>query len=422
MEDRLRNELEESVRLRMRSDVPLGAFLSGGIDSAVIAGLMQRQSDYPIKTYTIGFPVSQFDETPLARKTAEHLQTEHHEHYVQPDSLAILPRLIWHYDEPYGDSSAIPTYYVSKVTREHVKVALTGDGGDELFGGYPRYKTVRRVGYLDRAPFVSRLAANCLASCLPAPNRQRSLLRRLQSRIKLMKVAPSRRYASWVTYYDRDIRGNLFTPEFSEALGVDDAEDFFIAAIDRCNLSCAGTRAMVADLQTYLPCDLLTKVDIASMAHGLECRSPFLDHKIVELALSIPYAYKIRRGTSKWILKRVFGDLMPPAIISAKKRGFSIPLDHWFRNEHYAYLREVLLDSSTLRRGFFRQAAVEALIQEHYSGRWNHGERLWALLYFELWHRMFIDSINLPAEPPNTGPIAGSNSTISKFAATASHL
>jgi asparagine synthase (glutamine-hydrolysing) len=214
--------------------------------------------------------------------------------------------------------------------------------------------------------------------------------------MQLMAIEPSRRYANWVTYYNRELRKRVFTEEFRESLGLDGADDFFIAAIERCHLGCAGSRAMVADLQTYLPCDLLNKVDIASMAHGLECRSPFLDHHIVELALAIPYACKIRRGETKWILKNVFRDLIPPSIASAKKRGFRIPLDDWFRNEHYGFVREVLLDPSSLRRGFFRPASIEALIEEHHSGRWNHGERLWALLYFELWQRMFIDGTMSP--------------------------
>ena len=391
LQDQLRDVLLESVRLRMRSDVPLGAFLSGGVDSAVIVGLMQQLSSKKVQTYTIGFPIEEYDETDYARMTANHLRTDHRQLQVRPRSFDILPQLIWHYDEPYGDSSAIPTYYVSQLTREHVKVALTGDGGDELFGGYPRYETVRQFGRFDAAPWLRGLAKHVPWSRLPVPDRERSMIRRLCQRGALLAEAPSRRYASWVTHYHPDRRKMLYSDDFLAELGQDGADEFFVAAIDRCRSACAGTRAMAADIQSYLPCDLLTKVDVASMAHGLECRSPFLDHRVVELAISIPYKFKISGGKTKRILKQTFRNLIPAPVASGAKRGFSIPLDNWFRKEHRAMACDVLLDSSALNRGFFRREAVQRIVDEHVSGRWNHGERIWALLCLELWHRMFID-------------------------------
>ena len=288
--EELNAQLDDAVRLRLRSDVPLGAFLSGGIDSTVIVGLMQRHAAQATKTYTIGFPISDFDETADAKLIAEHLKTDHHTFEVSPDSLAVLPTLTWHYDEPFGDSSMIPTYYVSEVTRRHVKVALTGDGGDELFGGYTRYQTVHKVGRIDNfPPFVRRLLGNGLWDLLPAPDKQDAFLRKLRDRMRLLRKEPPERFVRWVTQFTAATRRALFTPEFAARLGNDDAEHVFVEAMNNCRERSTGSQAMLTDLQTYLPDDLLVKVDIASMAHALECRSPFLDHHVVELATALPY-------------------------------------------------------------------------------------------------------------------------------------
>lgn len=404
MQEQLAAELAESIRLRLRSDVPLGAFLSGGIDSTVIVGLMQQEMAQPARTYTIGFPLDSFDESTAARSIAEHLQTDHHQIEVRPDCLEILPRLTWHYDEPFGDSSSIPTYYVAQATRQHVKVALTGDGGDELFGGYLRYQTVAKVGKIDTLPSMARrLLGNRLWDAMPVPDRQTSIIRRLRERMRLLREPPERRYVNWVAHFNAARRRGLYQDDFAERLQNEDATQFFVEAISKCSERCAGSQAMLADLQTYLPCDLLVKVDIASMAHGLECRSPFLDHRVVELAAAMPYAKKVSGRETKQILKQTFRNLIPPEIARRPKMGFSIPLEHWFRHELKDFVSGVLLDPVSLERGYFRPDAVRRLIAEHNDSRWDHSQRLWSLLCLELWQRTFIDPSTAPESPPVGG-------------------
>lgn len=399
IEEQLGSVLLEAVRLRLRSDVPLGAFLSGGIDSTVIAGLMQRLASQPTNTFTIGFEYAGFDETNDARSIANHLQTNHHEFKVRPDSLAVLPKLTWHFDEPFGDSSSIPTYYVSQIAREQVKVALTGDGGDELFGGYVRYQTVAQMGDFERWPKVLlRLFANPLWNMLPAPNREMSYLRKLRERVKVFRQPSETRYVNFVSLFNTRRRQSMYSREFTKQLQYDGAVEFFAEAIAKCSRRCAGSQAMLADLQTYLPGDLLVKVDIASMAHGLECRSPFLDHRVVELAAAIPYGRKVRGTDTKHILKNTFRTLIPPQIAKRRKMGFSLPIGHWFRKELRELLRDQLLNSKSLSRGYFEPNAIRQLINEHMSEAWDHSHRLWALLCLELWHQAFID----PASPPRS--------------------
>ena len=404
--EELNAQLDDAVRLRLRSDVPLGAFLSGGIDSTVIVGLMQRHAAHATKTYTIGFPISEFDETADAKLIAEHLKTDHHTFVVNPDSLAVLPSLTWHYDEPFGDSSMLPTYYVSEVTRRHVKVALTGDGGDELFGGYTRYQTVHKLGRIDNfPPIVRRLLGNGLWDLLPAPHKQDAFLRKLRDRMRLLRKEPPERFVRWVTQFTAATRESLFTPEFRARLGNDDAEHVFADAMHNCRQRSAGSRAMLTDLQTYLPDDLLVKVDIASMAHALECRSPFLDHHVVELATALPYTQKVSGTTSKYILKEIYRQMIPSAIASRRKMGFSIPLDHWFRNELRDFLYAHLTDPICLNRGYFKPEAIHRLLAEHESGDWDHNRSLWSLLCLELWHRMFIDPASAPSAAPEAPAI-----------------
>jgi len=403
-QERLAVELREAVRLRMRSDVPLGAFLSGGIDSTVIVGLMQAISNKPVKTYTASFAIDEFDESSEAREVAKALQTDHHEFCLQADSLETLPQIIYHYDEPFGDSSAIPTYYLSQVTSHNVKVALTGDGGDELFGGYPRYQTVEKFSWLDGLPtFVRALLGNRLWDWLPAPHQQNSLLRKFRQRMSMMRQASEYRFANWITHFNPTQRKAIYAAGFVEQVESLDAESFFVEAIKKCRSRGGGSRAMLADLQTYLPCDLLVKVDIASMAHGLECRSPFLDHRVVELAAALPYSQKIVGADHKHILKTTFRDIIPPRIANRKKTGFNLPLAHWFRGPYQEFLREHLLDPASINRGYFKAEVVDQLIREHVSGSWDHHRQLWALLCLELWHRTFIDPTTMISSTVDRG-------------------
>ncbi len=397
----LRRKLTEAVRLRMRSDVPLGAFLSGGIDSTIITGLMQEQSDRPVHTFSIGFPIKEFDERSYAREAAKHLGTEHHELVVEPNALEVLPKLIWHYDEPFADSSAIPTMYLSEMTRRHVTVALSGDGGDELFAGYTRYLAVKLAARFDRLPGpLKRLVTAKLWQRLPSGAGHRSLLRRGKRFLAALGEPPEKRYLRWVGIFEESQRRELYRPEFAAELGDFNAGDFLLQAYAECPSRDFITRTTCADVLTYLPCDILTKVDIASMAYSLECRSPFLDQEVMELAARMPIELKLRGKQGKQILLDTFADLLPPSIQRRGKMGFGVPLPNWFRGELKPFLHDVLFDSRTLARGFFEPSAVQRLFDEHVQAKTDHAHRLWALLCLELWQRIFLDS----PEPPATCP------------------
>ena len=390
--DELRELLTDAVRRRLQSDVPLGAFLSGGVDSTIIVGLMQSLVDEPVRTFSIGFPVPEYDETGYARLAAEKFGTLHEEFRVEPDAVGILDKLVWHYDEPFADSSAVPTWYVSQLTRQHVTVALTGDGGDELFAGYPRYRAVRLGAIFDAMPGVLRrgLSANFWQK-LPASPRQKSIRRRFKRFVEALGYPPRRRYLEWIAIFGESRRAALYSEQFLESLPDADPMDFLDAAFDRSDRRDPVTAASLADLTTYLPCDLMTKVDIASMAHGLECRQPFLDHRLVELAARMPIDLKFRRGIGKRILLETFSDIIPAPIARRKKMGFGVPLDAWFRGPLVELSNSVLLDQKALDRGFFRPESVRGLLEDHQQGRFDHSYRLWSLLVLELWMRRWVD-------------------------------
>jgi asparagine synthase (glutamine-hydrolysing) len=388
----LRATLTEAVRLRMRSDVPFGAFLSGGIDSTIITGLMQQQSEQKVKTFSIGFSVPQFDERSFAREAAAKLGTEHHEFVVDPSAVEMLPRLTWHYDEPFADSSAIPTMYLSQLTRQHVTVALTGDGGDELFAGYDRYRAVELAGRIDRLPWLLRAPlTSSVWQRLPASVRQKSRLRQIKRFLSALRQSPERRYANWISIFDDSRRPSLLSTDFSNRLRGYDGASFLLDAYANCSEADFVHRTTCVDTETYLPCDILTKVDIASMAFSLEARSPFMDHHVVELAARMPRELKLSGGRSKRILVDTFRDLLPESIQKRPKMGFGVPLDHWFRHELREMVTDTLLDSRTLGRGYFEPATVRRLVEEHAASQWDHSSRLWLLLVFELWHRRFVD-------------------------------
>ncbi|MGD9723846.1 MAG: asparagine synthase (glutamine-hydrolyzing) [Pirellulales bacterium] len=400
--EEVRALVTSAVRMRLESDVPLGAFLSGGVDSALIVGLMQQAATRPVRTFSIGFASPDYDETTAARETARRLGTEHHEFRVEPDCLDVIEKLAWHYDEPFADSSAIPTYYVSRLTREHVTVALTGDGGDELFAGYLRYRAVRWAERLDLLPtWLRGSVARGLGTTLSRRRRQRSLLRRVGRFAAALGERPERRYYEWMSMFNEARRAELYSDAFVAQLPGADPFDFLGQAFTRSPHRDAVTRASLTDLVTYLPCDLLTKVDIASMANSLECRAPFLDHRLVELAARMPIGYKLHRGRGKRILRAAFPELLPDTLVRRPKKGFGVPLEHWFRHELRDYARQVLLDSRATSRGYFQTEAVSRLLDEHEAGAFDHSYRLWGLLMLELWHRQWLD-----CEPAHTATAA----------------
>lgn len=402
-QEELQATLHEAVRLRLRSDVPLGAFLSGGIDSTIVCGLMQEQLDAPVRTFSMGFPISSFDERGYAREAAEHLGTMHHDDQITPDALGILPSLVWHYDEPFGDSSAIPTMHLSRMVRERVTVALTGDGGDELFCGYDRYRAARATGLLDGVPRVFRQWVSRAVSLIPASVEQRSFRRRLKRLFEALAQDPERRYLNWITIFNSAKLEWLISPELRPLLQQQDPAAVIAESYQRYPQRDFLTRTTAVDVHSYLPCDILTKVDIASMAASLECRCPLLDQEVMELAARMPLEVKQTATQSKKVLTDTFARFLPETLRKRRKMGFGVPIDHWFRGELQPLLRDILLSDRCLSRGLLRPEAVEVLVDEHTSGAVNHAYRLWSLLCLEIWQRMYLDQ-EVPEAAPSTLP------------------
>jgi asparagine synthase (glutamine-hydrolysing) len=392
--ERVRAALEEAVRRRLVSDVPLGAFLSGGVDSSIVVALMSRLSGAPVKTFSIGFREAAYDERPFAREVAARYGTDHEEFVVEPKALEILPRLAWHYDEPFADSSMVPTWYVSQIARRRVTVALSGDGGDEGFGGYERYLGVAAAARLDAALGPARQAAARALQCvLPAIGRERSLLRRGRRFLQGLAADPDARYMRWVGIFPPEMHPALYAPDFASAVAGTPAAGLLAESFARFRGRDVTGATMLVDLETYLPHDLLVKVDLASMAHGLEVRCPFLDHGLVELAARMPTRWKLRGSQGKYLLKRAMADLLPASVLHRPKMGFAVPLPRWFRRELRPLLHDVVLGPRACARGYFKVAAVERLVREHQAGRADHGHRLWILLMLELWHREYADGV-----------------------------
>jgi len=398
--EELRALMEESVRLRLISDVPLGAFLSGGMDSSIVVGLMAKLSNAPVKTFSIGFEEKRYDELEYARLAARHFKTDHHEFIVRPNAVEIIAKLVWHYDEPFADSSAIPTYYVSQVTRQHVKVALTGDAGDEGFAGYPRYRAAKLGQWFDRLPGPARrMLGGRFWGSMPVSVEHRSFRRRARRLFEALNMPPRERYVRWCSIFDDARKQALYSDEMRAAMAGSLSSAIFDAEYEKVPGLDFLAQTTFVDFMRYMPDDLLAKVDIASMAHGLECRAPFLDQKVMEFVGALPTRMKMRGFAQKYLLKRAFGEMLPQEIVRRPKMGFGVPIADWFRGELRDYLRSVLLAPEALGRGYFRPETVTALVEEHVAKRADHGYRLWSLLMFELWHRAFIDC----ATPP-TGP------------------
>lgn len=383
----VRELVDDAVRIRMHSDVPLGAFLSGGIDSSLVVALAQQHSPQPVRTFAIGFPDKDFDETAHAAEVARFVGTEHTRFEVTPDAVAIIDRLAWHYDEPFGDSSAVPTWYLCEQTRRQVTVALAGDGGDELFAGYERYRALWLSSRLQKYLPIHRLPGISLLQRLPDSNQQRSLIRRGKRFLEALGQSTARRYLSWLQIFPESLRAGIYRPDFVQQLPDDDPFEFLESAWQAVGNRDLVTKASLADLQTYLPCDLLTKVDIAAMAHGLEVRAPLLDYRLVELAASLPVAYKFRGHRGKLILQDAFTGKIPDPTWTRAKMGFGVPIAGWFRGQLNPMLHELLLGDDCRIHQFFLPEALRTLVREHESLRHNHCYRLWNLLMLEKWLR-----------------------------------
>jgi asparagine synthase (glutamine-hydrolysing) len=384
--------LTEATRLRMIADVPLGAFLSGGIDSSLTVALMSQLDDEPVRTFSIGFEEQDFSEVEFARMIAKRYGTKHEEFIVRAEAADVLPKIAWHYDEPFADASALPTYYVSKVTAEHVKVALSGDAGDENFCGYLRYHRLQLASMLSGTLGRVLGTRSKPPMPIPAPGQSRGNHFTRARRLAMSFLChPHHSYLRTVNMLDRNLRDFLYHPDFTAQLNGADAESFVLDTFKKFSGDTNVGNAAAVDLVTYLPCAILTKVDIASMAHSLEVRSPFLDHKLVEFAATIPTRLKMRLFDGKFILKETFRQLLPPEILARQKMGFGIPINRWMAQDLYDFLTGHLLSETALSRGYFDETNLKKLISDHHEGRGSHGYNLWPLLMLELWHQQFVD-------------------------------
>ncbi len=380
--ERLTHLLAESVSLHQISDVPVGAFLSGGIDSSTVAAMMSRsRRGDRIKTFSIGFSEADFDELAHARRVAALLGTDHHDLVLRPDVVQMTEDLAWYLDEPFGDTSAIPTYMVSKLASEHVKVVLTGDGGDELFAGYDKYVVEARERRYDRVPAPLRKMAGVVGDVMPEGMRGRRFLQHLA-------LEGSERYLDASTlFHDDQIRSLLQDEAFEMVAQHDPWAEPLSYLRDGVDWVSA---VQYNDLNTYLPLDILTKVDRMTMAHSIEARPPLLDHVLVEFAASVPARLRLREGTTKYLLKQAVRGVLPDEIIDRRKQGFAVPLAHWFRGELSGFARDVLLSDTCRERGIFNTRYIGRLLQMHDRGR-DLALHLWTVLSFELWCRRFLD-------------------------------
>jgi len=388
--DQLRAVLADAVRSHLMSDVPLGAFLSGGIDSSLVVGLMAEASPSKVKTFSIGFNEPAFDELEHARKVAQHFATDHHEFVVTPDGVGILDQLIAHFDEPFADASAIPTWYVSEMARRHVTVVLSGDGGDELFGGYDRYLPHPRVVAFDRySPRGLRRVAAIAASRLPHGVKGKNFLRHVSRDER-------GRYLDAIRFFSADEKSSLLSPAVLQQLDGNDPESAAAAHFQRYAQLPWASQMMRFDAETYLPEDVLAKVDRMSMAHSIESRVPLLDNQVIGFACSLPASFKIKNGRRKHILKEVASTLLPREILERPKQGFGVPLGTWFRSGLKELFADTLLSPTAQQRGYFNPAFVRQVLEEHLSGKRDHALRLWQLVVFERWHRLYLDRVGIP--------------------------
>src|SRR5258707_13750957 len=383
--------LRDAVRVRLMSEVPLGAFLSGGIDSSAVVALMSEESSERIKTFSIGFDEKDFSELHHARRVAEHVGSEHHEFVVQPDAMEVLPILVEHYGEPYADSSAVPTYYVARETRKHVTVALNGDGGDESFAGYERYAAMRLAEKYHRIPAMLRdTVLRQAIELMPSSETKRSRIRDVKRFVQAASLPKVEHYLRWVSVFDGQAKQDLFTENFRRQTQGDSAASMLEPWFARANGSGIVDAALLADIMTYLPNDLLVKVDIATMANSLEARSPFLDHQVIEFAASLPVKFKLRGLTTKYLLKRMLTKLLPAENLERRKMGFGVPIGHWFRGQLQPFLRETILAEASLKRGLFKPEVVKRMVELHTRGERDFSPQLWTLLMLELWFQTLL--------------------------------
>ena len=390
--ERTADLVRQAVKRRLMSDVPLGAFLSGGLDSSTIVAVMAELSPRPVQTFSVGFEETDYSELEDARRVARHLGTDHHEMIIKPAALDVLPDLVWHLDEPFADDSALATYYVCQAARQHVTVALSGDGGDEVFAGYTQYQDLDRWRQLGRIPRWIRRGV------LPSLTRSLPFTWPAWNTLYAAAHLEDDGLAPMIGQYPY-LHGLLYTEDVTRALRGHDplAESRRLRAGVR-HLD-SVSRLQYVDTLQYLPADILTKVDRMSMANSLEVRAPLLDYTLVEYVATLPVTYKMRSGVSKYLLRKIGAPLLPAATLAKRKQGFAIPKDRWFQTTLRPFAQEVLLDRRTLARGYFRKDTVARLLEHHATGRRDYSAWIWSLIVLELWCRTFVDA-------PGAGPLA----------------
>ncbi len=386
--DELRRKIREAVEVRLISEVPLGAFLSGGVDSSSIVGIMAEFSARPVKTFSIGFREDSFDELKYARIAARHFGTEHHEFVVTPDLFDLIGETARHFDEPYADQSALPTFLLSRMAREHVTVVLSGDGGDELFAGYERYvidQSRRRYAQIPR--FVREHVLRRTSVAMPQRSRGKNFLYNIS-------LDPIDRYIDSISAFNRPEKERLYSAEFRSKLnGAGSAAELMFAKFGRAVGKEDPTgRLLYLDSKTYLPGDILTKVDRMTMANSLEARVPLLDHELIELVGKIPSRLKLNGGETKYIFKKAMAGLVPDEILYREKQGFGVPIGQWINDQLRDRINDTLADKRTYERGYFDRQFIEGLLAEHSSGRRDNSDGLWVLWMLELWFRLYIDA------------------------------
>ncbi len=388
--DRLRELMFDSVRKRLMADVPYGAFLSGGIDSTIIAGIMSEVSDQPVKTFTIGFNERLYDERNYARIAVEHINRLggkpliQHERIVSPGDFDMLVKLVRHYGEPYSDASMLPTCMLSRFTRESVAVSMSGDGADELFAGYNRYLLMRVMRNIDILPLsLRRSLARFTSRLLPSMLDERTLTGKLHRMLRIAASSPENRYLTIINRFDEDLKRNMCGDLF-KGYELAATQEFLEAMLSAATATDSIDKVMELDIKTYLNGDILNKIDIASMANSLEVRSPFMDYRVVEFAASLPLDYKQHFGHRKHIMHEAFQRFLPHELTHRGKTGFGVPLASWFRNQWYAIASERLLDGQAVMRGFLQRKSLENMLKEHFKGKADHSYPLFSMLVLEI--------------------------------------
>ena len=391
LQEQIREGIRAAVRRRMVADVPLGAFLSGGIDSSAVVAAMAEASSEPVKTFSIGFESETLNELEHARTVAREFATDHHELVVRPDAVEMIPAIVRRYGEPFGEPSALPMFYLAEMARRHVTVALSGDGGDESFAGYPRYPTNVLLGRLDRLPRAIRAGAAGLGSRMPTSGTIDSPLSRARRMALALPMDPGARYVGYMSELNGLDRQALYTQEYREAVGASCASQVLLQPWGHSTAAALIDRMLDVDVNTYLPDNHLVKADIATMAHSLEVRSPLLDHELMELAAAVPADMKVRGLQKKVVLRDALRGWLSDEVLDRPKQGFQLPIAEWFRGELHGWARDVLLDPGARSRGYFHEPYVRALLDDHAAGGRDYSRPIWSLVIFEVWHRQFVD-------------------------------